>query len=191
MVVEDADLRAILTGPFSRGGLAPVLDLVRRTARFVPRPEAEVDPSLRQVIPYVLVHLDGAWLLARRTSRQTETRLHHRHSLGLGGHLNPDEGGEDPVTAGMRREVAEEVGLQEPITWTPVGVIYDDTDEVSRVHVGLVWVAEPAGGAFEVREPHKLSAAWVPTGGLPACRDTLEGWSKIAMDHVVAEWGRT
>ena len=51
--------------------------------RFMPRPQAEKDPSFKQLIPYVLMTCEGKYLTYVRGKRAGETRLvgnrSHRH----------------------------------------------------------------------------------------------------------------
>ena len=50
---------------------------------FVPRAEAEEDPSLKQLIPYVVVTSGGKLLHYRRGSGSGEKRLLKKGSIGL------------------------------------------------------------------------------------------------------------
>lgn len=188
MVVEDARVRPLVQGPFSQEGRDQVYELALGSHRFMDRPAAEVDPAWRQVIPYVVVRHGDRWLLLRRTTRQTEARLHHRLSLGVGGHINPSEvGTPDPILAGMRRELEEEVALQGVESIRYMGVIQDDTDAVSRVHLGLVFLARVTSSAFEVREPHKMSAVWATAREIREQEAHLETWSRVLLDPLLME----
>ena len=81
---------------------------------FLPRQQAEYDATVRQIIPYGILRRGGEYFLLRRLKGQTEARLHDKLSLGLGGHINPtEESAADPIEAGLRRELAEEVILTE------------------------------------------------------------------------------
>lgn len=78
---------------------------------FLPRPQAEEDPSYRQIIPYALVRHAQKFFLMRRTKGGGEARLHNLYTLGVGGHINPEDVGGNPVLEGLRRELLEEVGI--------------------------------------------------------------------------------
>ena len=45
----------ILPTGFRVGGIEEVLEVIRTSGRFVPRPEAEENPSLKQIIPYCVI----------------------------------------------------------------------------------------------------------------------------------------
>ena len=156
MVVESDALAPWIEGPFSEIWRNAVYVHALQHHRFLDRPVAEQDPTWRQVIPYVLVRHAHRWLLLRRTSKQTETRLHHRLSLGVGGHINPTDptGEDDIIQSGMKRELEEEIRLHGQYSVRYIGVLCDDADDVSRVHLGLVFVIDVDAPDFEVLEAH-------------------------------------
>ena len=96
-----------------------------------------------------------------------------------------DEAGRgDALMRGLRREVEEEVEVERELSLVPVGVINEETNEVGSVHLGFMFRMEVAG-EVRVRETEKLEGLWVPKSELPALREQLEGWSKIAMEAIV------
>jgi len=168
--------------------LERVLRTVRASSEYRPRSQVEDDPSLQQIIPYCVVHHphDDTYLITRRLRRSSERRLHHLYSLGIGGHVNPEDGESgDPVIGGLRREWAEEVRCPSPATARLIAVLNDDSSPVSRVHLGLVFLVEPTLGFVDVRETHKLEGQSLR---LPAMRDhylSMESWSQLVFDDLV------
>src|SRR4029450_2420657 len=60
---------------------------------FTPRPPAETDPSMKQIIPYVLLVHGDRVLHYVRGKKAGEERLVAKGSIGIGGHMNDhDEG---------------------------------------------------------------------------------------------------
>ena len=60
---------------------------------FMPRSEAETDPTFKQIIPYALLTHAGRVLHYVRGKKAGEQRLVAKGSLGIGGHMNDhDEG---------------------------------------------------------------------------------------------------
>lgn len=163
-------------------------DLVRLRAalrfdgRFVDRALAEADPALKQLIPYVVVRDGEAVFLMVRTDAGGDARLHRKASIGVGGHLNPVDDGEDPLTAGLRREWREELVAE----WVPefrlVGVLNDDRNAVGAVHLGVVFEVDAAGRALEVRERDKLSGSFATPAQLAAAHPDLETWSQLIVE---------
>src|SRR3954454_9273568 len=90
------DWRGVVERP-----LSPYLDALRLRGEFRPRPDAEQDPSWKQVIPYVVLRDGDAIFLMRRTRAGGDERLHDRYSIGIGGHVNPQD---EDVNGGLRRE---------------------------------------------------------------------------------------
>lgn len=149
---------------------------------FLPRNEAENDPSYKQVIPYVIVRRGGRIFVTRRLSKSTETRLHGRLSIGVGGHINLecDNKRQDILIRGLWREIDEEISMTSACTLTPAGLINDDTNEVGSVHLGLLYFLD-TDGDVKVRETEKLSGEWIPARQLPQFAEEMETWSQIAL----------
>jgi predicted NUDIX family phosphoesterase len=142
----------------------------------------ERDPSFKQVIPY-LVLLDGPRIfLMRRTQAGGDPRLHDRYSIGVGGHLNPGDGG---LLGGLAREWAEEVVADFVPDFQLVALLNDDTTEVGAVHLGAVYLADAAGRPVRIRETHKLEGAFAIADEVSAVVDRLETWSAIVFDALV------
>jgi predicted NUDIX family phosphoesterase len=163
------------------GEIAPYLDLIAAEGAYRPRPEAELDPTWKQVIPYLVLRDRGRLFLMRRTRAGGDARLHERWSIGIGGHINPDDG---DVRSGLEREFAEEIET----TWTPeprlVGLLNDDTDPVGAVHVGVVFAAEAAGRGVSIRETEKLDGEFVAPRDVLRVYDRLETWSRLVYDYL-------
>jgi predicted NUDIX family phosphoesterase len=162
-----------------RGDLAHALGIVARDGFFVRRADAENDPSLKQVIPYLVLRDGERWFLMRRTRAGGDARLHDRWSIGVGGHLNPGDG---DVAGGLAREWAEELDADFEPDYAPVGLLNDDTTAVGAVHVGFVYVADAGGRPVAIRETEKLEGSFVPTSSVASARDDLETWSRLAFE---------
>ena len=162
-----------------RDGVGAALAAVAREGRFVLRSTAEVDSTLKQVIPYLVLRDGQRWFLMRRTKAGADARLHDRWSIGVGGHLNPGDG---DVPGGLRREWSEELVADFVPDFTPVGLLNDDTTPVGAVHIGIVYVADAAGRPVEIRETEKLVGTFVTTADVAAVRDSMETWSRLVFD---------
>jgi predicted NUDIX family phosphoesterase len=170
-------------------GLERVLRTIRATAQYRPRELVEDDPAQQQIIPYCIVrHADDTYLLTHRLRASSEKRLHHLYSLGVGGHVNPGDGGvgDDPVVGGLRREWAEEIVCAGPATARLVAVLNDDTTPVSRVHLGLVFLVEPHAGVATVREVEKLDGEVLSLEAMRRHYLNMESWSQLVYDDLVA-----
>lgn len=163
--------------------LGKLRDLIEKNAFFVDRDIAENDETLRQLIPYVLIRQQGKFLLLRRTKKQQERRLHGKLSLGVGGHINLNDGSTpwQAFLKGMEREIHEEVNV-EVLQLSYMGLLNDTSSPVSRVHVGLVYLAEVR--FLGLNEPDMFDFWFVDLTEIEQRREELEGWSKLALDFL-------
>jgi len=166
-------------------GEADLAALIRREGAFRLRTEMEEDPAWKQVIPYPVLRDGDAWYLMRRTRAGGDARLHDRYSIGVGGHVNPADGGLDgDLGAALRREWHEELIVNFVPSFRFVGLLNDDTTSVGQVHLGLVYVGDAAGRPVAIRETDKLSGTFVSTAEVAALVDHLETWSRLAFEFI-------
>jgi predicted NUDIX family phosphoesterase len=103
-------------------------------------------------------------LCVQRHRRQSESRLHGLWSIGIGGHIDEQDAGADPIRTGLRRELDEELCFREPVLAKAeprfLGLLNDDGTEVGSVHVGLVFQLEVEDGQVTVREQEKMSGGF-------------------------------
>src|SRR3989339_595928 len=153
---------------FHDENIGTLLSNVYKFAYFINRPDAENNPALKQIIPYlVITGRDGRIFLVQRLAGQTEKRLHNKYSIGIGGHINPvrskapgapatDPVGQvtsngvnpvayidgvsvpDIIVSGLERELHEELQVTTPYQYKLVGYLNDDSNSVGQVHLGLV-----------------------------------------------------
>jgi len=183
MVVATGDLRPFLTGNhLIRDRTAEILQLIAAKHFFIDRPTAEASPQYRQIIPYVVIRHADSFYVLQRTAKQTEARLHHKLSLGIGGHINP---GHD-LGAGLKKELDEEVRIDDPYELEFAGILNDESTEVGRVHLGAVYVLHAAGPRVEVLETEKMTGRFVARAELAPLREAMETWSQIVYDELIA-----
>ena len=120
--------------------------------------ELESNHALQQIIPYVWIirPRTGQVFMYRRvpneSDKQSKEFLEQRYmgkvSGGVGGHIDKEteQGQQDALTAAMMREIREEVTIRGAINAPQfVGYINDDSDEIGKVHFGLVALLEVEG----------------------------------------------
>ncbi len=163
--------------------IEPFLDAARDHGEFRPRAEAEVDPSWKQIIPYLLLRDGERIFLMRRTRAGGDERLHDRYTIGIGGHVNPEDA---DVIGGLRREWAEEIEADFEPEFQPVGVLNDDDNAVGAVHLGLVFSADAASRPVDIRERHKLEGAFASVDDVAAVADRLETWSALLFEFLAS-----
>jgi predicted NUDIX family phosphoesterase len=159
--------------------------------RYVPRSLAEDDPSLKQIIPYVLVRRGGALLHYVRGKGSGEKRLVAKGSIGIGGHINHrDEdlfgAGTDYYDLAVQRELHEELLIDAELTTRIVALINDDSTPVGQVHFGVVHVCELGDGHVSRGEPCITDLRFLTMEQLRERRDAMETWSQLCLDFVLA-----
>lgn len=177
-------------------------------ASYIARGPAESDPSQRQLIPYCVAIRAGespadAAVLTYRRPDGGESRLSQMRSVGFGGHIDPEDAEVDDdgkldvvqtVLSAVSRELAEELGISVGTdSLELIGVINDKSNDVGKVHLGLLYCFElPAG---EKLSPEKKETADVQLTPLPrlleamkADKDSWETWSQhgvpVLVDHL-------
>jgi predicted NUDIX family phosphoesterase len=154
-----------------------------------PRGAMEVDPSFKQLIPYVVLEWTDSFgephLFAyTRGGGGGETRLHAKRSIGIGGHISREDAGDggDAYAAGMKRELAEEIQLEAEYTETQEGLIYDPSNEVGQVHLGVVHRFILDSPRVTSNEDDLAEGGFVSVAELRQQHDRLETWSQLALD---------
>jgi predicted NUDIX family phosphoesterase len=198
--------------PYNKKGLikgnSEVLKRIVQNGLFLRRSELEDDPTFKQIIPYAIisnrepeprawqdklrgVRQSQSFYLFRRTSGQTEKRLHNKFSLGVGGHMNPDDSmvsKEQYLIDELKRELYEEVKLLngcliEDIEF--IGFINDDTIPVGRVHIGLLYNIHVSNKEVYIVETDKMTADWIDKSDLAEFYEGMETWTKITFDFYI------
>lgn len=161
-----------------REDVAGILD---RTALggFVSRAAAEVDPTIKQIISYLVLRDGDRVFLMKRTRAGGDARLHDRYTIGVGGHLNP---GDDSILSGLRREWVEEIDADFVPAFEFVGLLNDDTVAVGLHHLGIVYAADVAGKPVAVKEVEKLSGSFETVVAIRAVYERMETWSQLVLD---------
>jgi predicted NUDIX family phosphoesterase len=166
-------------------GEAALADLIRQRGEFRPRSAMEQDPGWKQVIPYPVLRDGQRWFLMRRTRAGGDARLHDRYSIGVGGHVNPADGGLDgDLSTALRREWTEELDVDFVPDFRFIGLLNDDTTPVGAVHLGLVYEGDAGGRPVAIRETEKLSGRFATTSEVTAVAESLETWSRLAFEFI-------
>ncbi|MFL5649372.1 MAG: hypothetical protein ACJ776_13365 [Chloroflexota bacterium] len=160
-------------------GLDDFVRALERDGRYEPRAQMERDPSFKQVIPYLVLRDGPRYFLMQRTSAGRDERLHGLYSIGVGGHLNPGDGG---LLGGLEREWHEELVADFVPEFRLVALLNDDTTDVGAVHLGAVYVGDAEGRPVAIRETDKLTGDFADPEDVAAVTDRMETWSRLAYE---------
>ena len=152
---------------------------------FLPRDEAEHDPSFKQLIPYLVLRHAGRVFHYRRRGGG-ERRLSSRRSIGIGGHVTDADGpAASAYRAGLLRELGEEVALAGGYRERCVGLINDDRTPVGQVHLGIVHVLDLDAADVRCREEAIAEAGFAAIDELRADAEAFETWSRFLLENGV------
>ena len=153
---------------------------------YINRSAAELDTRYKQLIPYVLVICNGKILRYRRGKGGGETRLHGLYSVGIGGHISDEDSSLFSNVGyhdGMRREIMEEVAVEE-VNESTVAVINDDSTEVGQVHFGVVHVMHVAKEDVVGHRSGIVAPEFVPIADAVKNLSGYETWSRLCLENL-------
>jgi predicted NUDIX family phosphoesterase len=181
--------------------------LLNAHATYRDRDSVETDETFLQVIPYVEVRDRQTRAVAtyrRCSSKSGEKRLDARRSLGFGGHVefhtdwSEQASAAEVVTNAVIRELSEELSWEpeDPETGSSLesilkettlrsavrGLIYDPTNAVGRVHIGLHMLLLIPGGALTSQDETVADVQWWCRSKCVEARESFEGWSQYLID---------
>ena len=182
MVVQRSALKKLFQGFLPFEGNEKLLEEIKRHAFFRDRDLVEEDPSLKQIIPYIIFFHDKKIFLMRRLKKSGEARLRNLYSIGIGGHIREEDGSIDEILQkALEREFNEEVKYKGRFNPKPLGFINDDSNDVGKVHLGVCF-AVYGNSAIAVNEKEILEGKLVPLQDLK--KHNLETWSKIVSQQI-------
>ncbi|MED3976144.1 hypothetical protein P4639_22360 [Priestia megaterium] len=152
---------------------------------------AELNTKFKQPIPYVVIRKGKEFFVTERLEGAGESRLHGKISMGAGGHMNALDSDmfsfNSVLNDNTQRELEEELYMETASEAFPkiIGLINDDSEPVSEVHIGILGVIElNEGDNVTVREVDQLKGEWMTLETLKSegVYERLENWSKIVVD---------
>ncbi|TWU65803.1 phosphoesterase [Crateriforma conspicua] len=166
--------------------LDPILQSDQLT--FGRRGDMETDPSFKQLIPYVVLQWnddnDNVHVFTyTRGGGSGEARLHAKRSIGIGGHISAEDaqGDGNPYLIGMQRELDEEVEIDSAYQDVREGLLYDPSNDVGKVHLGIVHRFVLQSPSVKSREDDLAEGGFVPLDELRNQFERLETWSQLTL----------
>ena len=148
---------------------------------FMQRDIAENDPNYKQLIPYVVFQSPKGFFSYQRGKASSETRLRMLRSLGVGGHIEKEDGdiGQNSYIKGLWRELKEEVGIDPSNNIKLLGFINDDSNEVGKVHLGIVHLYQLETSDLESRELNLTDCKFSNISKIKEEEESFETWSRL------------
>src|SRR3989344_29254 len=140
----------------------------------------------------------------RRKSSHTDRRLSNLYSIGIGGHIDKEDiikstksmkstrgtKGNELIFNWAKREFEEEIKYDGQYIANFLGLLNDDSNDVGRVHIGLVVKLTGDSPKITVRDEHK-SGKLVGLEEAGRYYKGMETWSQIVYDFMVAKMKKT
>ena len=177
----------LYSGPLDWKGLERDVEVMRRE-------NAESDTDVVQLVSFFIVESKSKFFTYMRGSRLPESRLRGEFSIGLGGHLGPEDRTPlfnflDPVHGKslMLRELFEELAIsqREIDNISFQGVIYDTSRPVSKQHLALVYSVTVRTEKVKIAEPGYLHRGkFESLDEISQHEDDFENWSRIIISEL-------
>jgi predicted NUDIX family phosphoesterase len=153
---------------------------------FLKRKDAESNPDYKQLIPYALLQFKNTFFVYRRGKLLAEKRLLGNYSLGIGGHISVTDPGlfGSKYEDGLKREINEEITIESLYTQRVVALLNDDSNDVGKVHFGIVHVLALEKPLVKPREKSINETRFLSMSELQKDIDKFENWSKICIQHI-------
>lgn len=150
------------------------------------RQEMEKNPGYKQIIPYVILNHDGTIFSYRRGKLQGEKRLLGNYSIGVGGHISTKDMNlfDIPYQEAMRRELNEELKIESPFKEYIAALLNDDSNEVGRVHLGIIHILCLDKPLVTRREQSIIEATFVDHSQLLKEIQKYENWSQLCIQKL-------
>jgi predicted NUDIX family phosphoesterase len=148
---------------------------------FMQRDLAENDPNYKQLIPYVVFQSPKGFFSYQRGKASSETRLRMLRSLGIGGHIEKEDGdiGQNSYVKGLWRELKEEVGIDPSNNIKLLGFINDDSNDVGKVHLGIVHLYQLETSDLESKELNLTDCKFSSISKIKEEEESFETWSRL------------
>lgn len=181
-LLGQSPFQGVLTGDEALSLLATVL--APANLHYRDREEAEQNPEYKQLIPYTVIRAGVHFLRYQRTKKGGESRLHNLWSVGVGGHINPQDGqgGVEAYHAAFQRELLEEISLTTNFTERIIGVLNDDSNSVGQVHFGVIHLVDlPEKGDILSLDPSLRMIVFSTLQSLQRDVGVFENWSQLVI----------
>jgi len=151
---------------------------------------AEEDPTYKQFVAYSAIKAEQGWLAYVRGKGLGEARLHGNRSMGIGGHIDAGDHASlfigDHLMTAAHREIDEEISVAGDYSLRLAGLLNDDSNEVGKVHIGLVYVAQVSADSISKRERGIAQLRFMDEQELQQKYSEFETWSQILIDNLSA-----
>lgn len=168
--------------------------MLEENSMWLDKEQAENDPAFKQLIGYCVLTSWNEKIFTYRRAMQDdkypEKRLQGKWSIGIGGHIEPtDRGEEGIIIKSIKREIHEEIDMDGRIYGQALlGIINDDLNSVGQVHLGLFMIIRTFSVIMFPKDPEIALGALNTREEIidlfDQQRKNVEEWSLIGFPHI-------
>ena len=167
-----------------------IMEELEATHRWWERTDAEESSDWVQPIACAVVTDSAGRHYVFRRVKNTRDDLKGRVTLVVGGHIEPHAGSAsfcELLLATLRREIEEEVGIEDFADAKPLGVVIDNSTVLSSRHVGfvfeVVWnLPLVARATDEFSRRSQLNGLLATKEELTTFHSQLDPWSRLIFE---------
>ena len=164
-----------------------IVHKLEERAVWLDKEEAEKNYNFKQLVGYTsVIYYPSKYIFAYRRATNNnykEKRLEGKWSWGIGGHIEKCDS-KSPIFLSMLREIKEEVEIIDDISQPKLlGFINDDTNDVGKVHFGLLFYCELSSPFIKPKDLEIDCGGLMTIEELYGIRNNLdtENWSIISL----------
>lgn len=192
MVKRESLLKSRFQG-FVKKEFFDYISIILKEYEFINREVAENDKTYKQIIPYAIIRNSNNdfFVYKRGNKNYNEKRLSDKWSLGVGGHIEridiPTDHSRNIITESVLREIREEIGISSDFSLDLLGYINDDSNEVGKVHFGIVYLVSLFRTDIEVCQDEIQEFKFSSLEEIKELYEKFETWSKLIYDFLIGE----
>lgn len=171
----------------STESLHPILTAIVQHQESMPRHDAELDPTYKQIISYMIFTFDSKLFVMQRKNKASEQKLANKLSIGIGGHMTQQDIQGETLFDWIRREFEEEVSYEGNLAMHTLGFLNDDSNEVGQKHIGLVVLLKGDNGNISLNGNEHKSGQLLSMEECFERFDEFESWSQLTLQALVAK----
>lgn len=168
----------------STDNIEETIETIKTHQEYMSRAQAEQDQNFKQIIPYIIFTCNGKYFVMQRKKTASEQRLASKYSIGIGGHIRKEDMGGHTIFDWAQREFEEEVNYKGTIRMKTIGLLNDDSNEVGKVHFGLVILFQGDNENISIKDEHK-SGTMLTADECKAMLENMENWSKLTLQAIL------
>ena len=157
--------------------------VIAQNAIFIPRAHAEINFFYKQIIPYMIFKFEQKIFVMQRKSTASEQRLANKYSIGIGGHVRQEDIANNDIFSWAKREFKEEVSYQGTFKCSKFGVLNEESSDVGKVHLGMVFLLEGNSDQIDIKDEHQ-NGFLLTFQECQALYPLMENWSQIVFDQL-------